>query len=304
MDITERIKDNFNRGYFGKSMIISELPSEYPAWTIKQDDSIGVAIPMDNYKPFSEQFSTVHIQSAKNVFIGNIQHDILMLTSTDMASRNEFAYVCSDFVAPGKNGENRKSIVSNPTDWWKNWKTLIGNISSDKTVYDTLGELLTVEKLLLAGAHPIWAGPSYATHDVEADDFSVEVKTTNQRYRYEVTISSIYQLLPAEHKDLFFYYLRVEPSATGRSIDDVAESLKSLGYDAIDLEDRLAGKQLEKGRPAREEKYKIIEWKRYAVDNSFPAITESSFAENCFPPHVVRFTYTIDLSGLSGENIL
>lgn len=35
MEIVERIKDNFNRGFFGKSMVIPELPEEFPAWTLK-----------------------------------------------------------------------------------------------------------------------------------------------------------------------------------------------------------------------------------------------------------------------------
>lgn len=35
MDLVERIKDNFSKGYFGKAMDIQELPNEHPAWTLK-----------------------------------------------------------------------------------------------------------------------------------------------------------------------------------------------------------------------------------------------------------------------------
>ena len=226
MEIVERIKANFNKGYFGKSMAIPELEGDYPAWTIKQDGWIGVAVPMRTYLPFSEEFSHVRIHAERNVSIGGIQYDLLLLTSSEMKTRNEFAFVCADFVAPGENGERRSSLIADPTTWWKSWKTLIGNTSSDQSVYDTFGELLVVERLLKNGENPSWSGAQQASHDVETEKLSIEVKTTSQRYRYEVTINSIYQMVPTEEKPLFLSFIRVDPSMLGRSIDDVSESLK------------------------------------------------------------------------------
>ena len=304
MDILERIKDNFNRGYFGKSMVIPELPAEFPAWTIKQDNWVGVAVPMENYFPFSEQFSHVRIRSARDVFIDGIKYDVLMLITSDSGSRNEFAHVCSDFVFPGKQGKDRISLITNPASWWKNWKTLIGNVSSEKSAYDTLGEMMMVEKLLKNGYSAIWSGAEHASHDVETSEFSIEVKTTSLKYGHEVTINSIYQMIPTAGKPLYLSFIRLEPSALGRSIDDVAESLVKLGYDAAKLEEVLNQKQLEKGRPARNEKFKPIEWKKYTVDESFPTISEYSFKSNRLPQNIVRFTYTINLSGVAGENLL
>lgn len=304
MDIVERIKENFNRGYFGKSMVIPELAADFPAWTIKQDGWIGVAVPMKSYLPFSEQFSHVRIRSEKEAVLDGVVYDLLILSSGEMETRNEFASVCADFVAPGKNGELRSALISDPTTWWRNWKTLIGNISSEKTIYDTLGELLVVEKQLEKGKNPVWSGAAHASHDVETEEYSIEVKTTNQRYRYEVTINSIYQMVPTEGKPLYLSFIRVEPSVLGRSIDEIANSLVRLGYDVSSLEEALNRKQLEKGRPARNEKYRIIEWKQYPVDESFPSITEASFKGDCLPQNVIRFTYTLDLSGVTGENLL
>ena len=304
MEIVERIKENFNRGYFGKSMAIPELGTDYPAWTIKQDGWIGVAVPMNSFSPFSEQFSHVKVRTEKDAMLDGVHYDLLLLTSTEMETRNEFASVCADFVTPGKNGELRSALISDPEKWWRNWKSLIGNISSEKTVYDTLGELLVVEKQLEKGHNPVWSGAAHASHDVETEAYSIEVKTTNQRYRYEVTINSVYQMAPTEGKPLFLSFIRVEPSTLGRSIDDIANNLIQMGYDPSALEDALNRKQLEKGRPSRSEKYRVIEWKQYPVDGSFPAITEASFKGNCLPQNVVHFTYTLDLSGVAGENQL
>lgn len=300
MNITEEIKKNFNKGYFGKAMIIHELPDEYPAWTIKQNHSIAVAVPVEKHVPFSEQFAQVKIRAVQNVQIGKKLYNLLILESFSMESREEFAIMCRQFVDPGKNGEFRKKLVSEPIECWKRWKDMLGNVSSDKTAYDILGELLVLEKMLSSGKKPRWSGCEYATHDVESDNFSVEVKSTVNRYGYEITISSIYQMNPVDSKPLYLSFIRFERSDLGRSVNDVVQNLKRLGFDAASLENALKKRDLEEGRVARNEKYKVLEWKQYPVDDSFPRITESSFKDNCLPQNIVRITYTVDLSGVAG----
>lgn len=302
MQIVERIKDNFNRGFFGKSMTIPELPEEFPAWTLKQDTWVGVAVPIYTYVPFSETFSQVKISTAQNVQIGNKEYNILMLQCFSMESRNEFAVMCQQFVDPGENGELRKNLISNPMNFWKHWKEMLGNVSSNKEPYAIFAELLVVERMLAKGKNPHWGGIEAATHDIEVEDFSVEVKSTVSRYKYEVTISSIYQMNPTENKPLYLSFIRVEPSVLGRSIEDVAVSLKSLGYNGEKLELALKKVGLENGRVARNIKYKILEWKMYLVDDQFPAITESSFKNDQLPQNVIKFTYTIDLAGIRGQS--
>lgn len=304
MEIVERIRDNFNRGYFGKSMIIPELPKEYPAWTLKQNSWIGVAVPMGEYVPFTEQFAQVKISAVQNVQIGDKAYNILMLRCFSMNARNEFAAMCKQFVDPGTNGELRKELISNPSNCWKRWKELLGNVVSNKHPYDILGELLVLEKYISEGKSPRWAAIEHATHDIEMEDFSVEVKSTVLRYGYEVTINSIYQLHPTPGNPLYLSFLRFEISEVGRSIDEVASSLKQLGYDCDTLESALKKVGLEEGRVARKEKYKLLEWKQYLVDNDFPIITESSFKHDRLPQNIVRFTYTVDLAGLIAKNLL
>lgn len=67
MNIIERIQDNFAKGFFGKSMQIPELPQEWPAWTLKQNGWIGVAIPIEKYRPFSERFAHAQIMTEPGV---------------------------------------------------------------------------------------------------------------------------------------------------------------------------------------------------------------------------------------------
>ncbi len=304
MDIVGRIKDNFSKGYFRKAMDIPELPEDYPAWTLKENDWVGVAVPVDTYIPFSEQFAQVRICTEASVQIGTQTCNLLLLQCFTMQSRDEFALMAAQFVAPGKNGNLRRELTASPEAWWKRWKEMLGNISSDRSSYDILGELLVLERLTQTGEHPRWSGAEQATHDIELDTYSIEVKSTITRYGYEITISSIYQMRPSEDKPLFLDFIRFERSAQGRSLDDVTKSLKQLGYNEDSLEAILSKAGFEIGCVARNVKYKVIEWKRYPVDDAFPCITETSFKNDRLPSHILKIIYTLDLVGINGANQL
>lgn len=302
MNIIDRIQDNFAKGYFGKSMQIPELPQEWQAWTLKQDGWIGVAVPIEKYKPFSERFAHAKIMTEQGVQINGNTYDILMFICTNMDLRNEFATICSQFVEPGVNGSLRKQLIDSPETWWKQWRSLLGNSISNSEPYPTLGELIMLEKQLKLGKHVRWAGVEHATHDLELDDCSIEVKSTTKRYGYEVTISSIYQLVPAG-KPLYLAFLRFEKSSLGRSVEELAESLKQSGYPASELEKELSSAGLYRGCTARNIRYKVIEAKQYFVDDSFPAVTEKSFKDEKLPASVTKFSYTVDLAGVPGSQI-
>ena len=89
------------------------------------------------------------------------------------------------------------------------------NVMSDKNPYDVLGELLVLEKMFKSGKEPVWSGVEHGTHDIETDTCSIEVKSTTQRYGYEVTINSVYQMHSADRKPLFLDFLRFELSKLG-----------------------------------------------------------------------------------------
>lgn len=297
MTIVERIQDNFINGYFGRAMEIFELPNEYPAWTFKQDNLVGVVVPIKDYFPFSEKFANTQIATAQSVYINNVCYDVLMLTCSSIDLRDEFATICAQFVDPGINGSSRTQLIAEPEIWWKNWRALLGNSISNKESYPVLGELLLYEYFIEKGVNVQWTGIDNATHDFELDDCSVEVKSTTERYGYEVTISSLYQMIPAG-KPLYLVFFRFERSLHGRNIDDVIEKLSNHGISLELLEKALSKHGLEKGCTARRVRYKVLESRRYCVDDEFPSVTEKSFKEEKLPQSVIKFTYTIDLSGI------
>lgn len=303
MNLVERINDNFNNGFFGKAMLIRDLPNEYPAWTINQRNWYGVAVPIDGKEIFCEAFSNVKIYTELNVEISGKLYNLLLLTSSNIELRNEFATICSQFVEPGVNGTNRIALISNPQDWWLRWKTLLGNAVSTDSAYPVLGELIVTEYYLKKGLSPKWTGANAATNDIEFYDSSCEVKSTTDRYGKEITISSLFQL-DNHGNSLSLIFCRFEKSSLGRSINDLVENLVHLGYNRLTLEQDLEKVNLVKGCVARKQKYKLLEMKKYEIDDSFPIISEKSFKNDCLPNHIIRFTYTIDLSGIECKNLL
>ena len=303
MLVIDSIKNNFNKGYFGKAMRIEGLPNEYPAWTLKQQNWYGVAVAMDRKIDFSEYFSTAHIWTSNGATIEGRTENLLLLTCSDVELRNEFATICSQFVETSADGVSRKRLITDPIQWWSNWKSLIGNAQAEREVYSIIGELLVIEKLLQEGKHPKWSGIESATHDIELDDRSYEVKSTIKRYGYEVEISSIYQMRKeGERLDLVFF--RFERSQLGRSLDDVVKSIISLGYPKEPLENALNKEHLEKGCIARSTHYKLLEMRVYPVDENFPTVTLDSFVGGKLPANVIKFKYTLDLSGVNSRSSL
>lgn len=301
MDLLQEIQWEFNVAPFGKSQKITNLPNEFPAWSVKQREWFGVALPIDESIQFNEDFANVSIYTS-DVTISNDDYHVLILACYDYNARNEFSYLCQQFVSPGPDGRDRLELASNPKSWWERWNFLLGNKSGIKKPYDVLGELMVVEYLAKQGLTPNWTGIKSSTHDVELPDCAYEVKSTINRYNYEVTISSIYQL--NSELPLYLVFARFEESDHGRSVDDLVNALIKLGFNESELNTVLATKGLGIGRVARSTKYSLLEFKRYLVDSDFPKIVEESFKDDCLPKNIIRMTYTIDLASIECENLL
>jgi len=300
-DLLKEIQDNLNRGFTKKAMSITCLPAEYPAWTVKQENWVGVVIPMKKYLEFSEDFANAHILCVEELEITGKPMSALLLTCDDIKLRNSFATICEQFVDPGDNGENRKKLTGNPEEWWKEWKDLLGNKSTNQEAYSTIGELLVLERLLQKGETAKWGGPAGAVHDIECLDKSFEVKSTTQRYGYNVEISSVYQMDPAG-RPLNLAFCRFEESSEGKTLNEIVNEVATLGYPIDEIERELKRKGLGKGKTARKIRYKLLEMKVFPVNELFPAITPASFAGGGIPSGVIKFRYEINLDGLDFSN--
>lgn len=295
MRIIDEIREGFASLRIDSVRSITGVPKAYPAYVIRTAESYGVAIKIDDNVEVSENFNGCKFHSGR-MTIGGDTRNYLILSSIYKDLRYEFASICAEFVDPGENGKNRTLLMSEPYKWWERWRELLGNVSMEKRVYNIIAEMLVLEKKYKEDSRAEWAGARNGSHDIECPNESCEVKSTIKRYGATVTISGQHQL---EHvKKLWIYFCRMEESLEGISINELKDKLISCGYDETKLELELEKQGLEKGSNIRSKKYKILEKRKYEVNDSFPKIVKESFREGKFPDSIVHIEYTVDLDGI------
>jgi hypothetical protein len=298
MDLNQEIRKLFALSTNNSAIKIDCLPSPYEAWVIRLGNEYGVGIPIDEEMKISERFSGARIWTAP-MFIQNQSLNLLMLTSQDNELRMEFSAICSQFVDPGKNGEDRKRLLESPFSWWEKWRNLLGNSVTNKSAHGVLGELITLRYLSDKGLNPIWTGGGKTgVHDIATETMEYEVKSTTMRYESIISVSGQFQLQSKSSKSLSLIFCRFESSPMGESIDDIVIQLANKGFDMKSLEDGLARYGFEAGCSARLETYKLLEMREYIVDNAFPRITMQSFVGGKLPEAVIQLTYRLDLTGI------
>lgn len=295
MSVINEIRESFASLKNSGAMEITQLPKEYPAFVIRTLDGFGVAIEVDDNLEISEKFNSCKLHTCGLGIDGKIKN-YLVLSSVFEEYRYEFASLCTEFVDPGEDGKNRKSIKEDPLKWWSKWKELMGNTSQDQRVYNVIAEMLVLSKKIDEDSKTEWAATKSGSHDIECTDESCEVKSTIKRYGATITISGQHQL---EHsKPLWLYFCRMEDSLEGVSINDVKKELVLKGYDEGRIETELEKQGFEKGSSIRNKKYKVLEKRKYEVDDSFPKIVSESFKGDKFPNSIIQIEYTVDLESL------
>ena len=295
MKIIKEIREYFASLPTPGARRIESLPAEYPAYVIRIPDGYGVAIEVGEDVEVSEKFNSVRLHTGLFSINGKMKN-YLVLRSAFEEFRYEFASMCAEFVDPGDDGTNRSVLLTNPTEWWGKWKELVGNTNRDLRVYNVIAEMMVLDYKMKSDPLTEWAATRMGSHDIECTDESCEVKSTVKRYGYDVTISGQHQL---EHiKRLYLYFCRLEESLEGVSINEMKQTLVSNGYDEGKLEIELERQGFERGASIRNKKYKILEKRRYEVDDSFPRIVRESFKGERYPDGIMHIQYTINLEGI------
>lgn len=299
------ILSNWTTDLLGYAQGIDELNrTGYPAWTVKKDDSYGVAIPYDGDEEINEYFADAKIESTYIRESTGEPIRVIMLSTYSEGNKYPFASLCETFVNPGEDGAQRKQIESSPIAWWKELKEILGNRNIDERIYDVLGELCAFLFVIKNGEEASWNGPEGATYDIETDTRFIEVKSSISREKQEVTISSQFQLFPSD-KPLNLVFCRFEPTElTGVSIDSVITCFEEIGYNTTLLNQKLERKGFEKRMSARKKTFILHEMLQYKVDETFPTITPKSFVGGVMPQGINKINYTVDLSGLSASSLL
>ena len=273
---------------------LNTVPKDYPAYVYRNGDTFGVAIPYINTRTVSEHFSNVQLLS-----LASGDEYYLILTCTKDSLRNKFAFFCCQFVDTENDGNQRNQITDNPIEWWNQWKMLLGNASVNPMVYDVIGELEVLYRVYQSDKSAIWAADHAGTQDIETSTASYEVKSTINKYKQVVTISSENQLKKHHGKKLFLCFCVFEESIQGNSINDLVRNLVNAGYNRDLLDDQLAKRGFEKGASSRDHKFRINDRIfKYEINDSFPRLTKESFKDDKIPDRISHIVYDVDLSGM------
>lgn len=296
MTILEEIRDAFASMHSYGAMPIKSLDDKYMAYVVRIPDGYGVAIPVEENVEIAENFNSCKFRTGL-LSIGGVPANYLMLISAFEEYRYEFASLCTELLTPGENGKDRKSLLENPLGWWKRWKELVGNGIKERAVYSVIAEMYVLEHKLKEDPSAEWTATRMGSRDIECNGESGEVKSTCKRYGAEINISGQHQL---DHKKpLYLYFVRMEESLEGISVNDMKKRLVSCGYDSGKLEMELQHQGFERGASIRDRKFKILEKRKYVVDDSFPYITKESFKNNQLPSGITHIVYTVDLDAVS-----
>lgn len=304
MTLEEEINHYFAGGRFNSAYRLEALDEQNPAWVIRYLDSFGVAIPYEGME-INEAFANVELRSdrIKNIPDTGIWQQCLLLMSSEEQTRREFAKFCCDFVNPGSDGENRKNIVSNPLEWWKNWKLLIGNTIRENKPYSVLGELIIYEYLLEQGFSAHWYDLKSSSHDITCPGLEIEVKSSLSRYENTVHLTGQYQLQKNTSR-LFLYFCRFEENENGTCIDRLVDNLGSIyGQSRERINWKLSKLGYRIGNSGRREKYQIHEIREYEVDDKFPRIIPEMFKNGRLPDGIVRLSYDVNLTSVSSRSV-
>lgn len=299
MNPTDEIRKYFSSMNEGKIISLSSFEDLYESWVLKFNHSFGVALRIDEKFIINEKFSNVRYHTETFEVQDETVH-LLMLTSNAADLRYEFASLCAMFLDPGPHGAERERIKSDPIRWWQSFKELIGNKTYEKTVHSVLGELLVFHYLYSRNKNIEWNGPKGSSIDIEDGRTSHEVKSTLLRYDSVVEIPGQFQL---SGKDLYLYFCRFEKSKNGISIDQVAGMLEKIGCSKDHLEEMLTKVGFEENSLDRSEKFKVLEMRRYKVDENFPVLDNEKLIDHQFRDHIVQVKYKIDLKGLAFSSL-
>ncbi|MDI2587256.1 PD-(D/E)XK motif protein [Psychrobacillus sp. NEAU-3TGS] len=295
METIQKIRDGF--AYFRTIEKSSITLKEQFYWIVKIDGMQGVAIEISADKHVNEQFASISYYT-KEYILGSEERHLLMLVSNHPKLYDDFAIICAGFLEKVLDAETYQEILMNPISWWHSMKELIGNANIEKATYSVLAEMLSYYYLLKQEKEASWVGPFGGSVDIDCDDGYYEVKSTIARYGSQITINSQYQL---QANYLLFY--RFEPAMYGISINDMITKLVELDVAETEIQRALEKLKYPVGSEVRTKSYRLLEVKKYEIDESFPKIVPESFIDGQLSQHISGLTYKLDLDGLNGEII-
>ena len=271
---------------------------EANGYLFKGVEEFAIAIPYDVDNQISEDF--VGISLATNYLnFDNQSFKVLYLHSTSDIDLEKFCYIGAEFI----NLSNRATIIDDPFKWVDEWKNIFGDSKKNKMIYDTIGEMYSLLYTYKRDRSAKWMGPVGGTHDIVAENYVIEVKSSHKKTNSIVGIHSRFQLCDDKPEKL--YFCRLEQTAFANSINSLLEELVSEGYDRMELEKALTKLGYKKGSRLRDISYNVLELSSYDVNKDlFPIVSLDEI--NQFAPlkNILNYTLELDLAPLPKKTLI
>lgn len=164
------------------------------------------------------------------------------------------------------------------------------------------GELKALESLVqMYGPDALawWAGPDGDRHDFHGGRATLEVKTTTDLGRDQVTIHGLDQLDPVAGSAAGVLLMEVESSPDGESVDDLVGALVEAGVPEEELLARLNKVRYMPGNAANDEaKFGVVGRRAWRVTDESPGLRRSQVPERLLDGvEDVRFRFSLSLLG-------
>lgn len=248
-------------------------------------------------------WGTLAFRAPRELLHGERRIRYLDVVCKDGALNGVFSRLGAELVAEAY--KNPTEAVGSCISTLENWRELFVSppigFGREKAL-GLLGELWLLRELVKRDPSSLvyWLGPLGAVHDFRHRSKAIEVKSSTRRTGHIVTIHGLEQLLAPDGGSLILFALSFVPVPHGTlSIGLLVDELLNAGVQRHQLEPLLRAEGLETGAYPELENatYELRESTAYAVDESFPRIVPSSFAEGSNPDRVVRLEYQLDLTG-------
>lgn len=268
--------------------------TECESYVINTGGEIGVIVPLIEYKSIYETFNKIVL---KSIQLSDGKWYLALLIKETMAVE-EFSLICVDFVEG--NVSRRSEILDNPLQWWNKWRELLGNKKYEEKVYYLLGELMTYYYYKGKDDSVTWSGDEYGTHDIEANDYSVEVKSTSKKYGTDITVSSQYQFV-SNNKPLYLMHYRFEKSKEGISVNQMINKFDCVKSQLI--RDKLENLGYMLSNHIFDIRYKVLEIKLFDVNDEFPVLDINKYTDENLKMRLKSLQYQVNLDGIEHEVI-
>lgn len=262
--------------------------------------------------PVSEDESSTHDWDIpaisieyKSVFLKDGHRRFLVIRCLQESLESQFGYLIDDVLDSIASSPNLAVESTHKTiDRWKALlKEKMGNYLSMDEVIGLLGELCFLEEISTILGPDIalarWEGPNGSRHDFEFLDKSFEVKSTQSREMFLVTIHGSKQLEPKGNVNLYIKGYQFERSVTGISLPETIERLVDLGMNRFDLFEKLlkAGYEETHSTYYRSVRFVVVSQRICLVDSSFPKLTVETVDPEVISK-LVKLSYSVDIGGL------